>query len=293
MVSNKHPFDLSDDKAYQEWRSHKLALAPLPPLIEIEEAEQLTEEQQASLARHCASHNFALFRFTSAPADPEHALKKMAGYFGLQHIDANLCAEGSGLTEITVKDTQTDNHYIPYTNKPIGWHTDGYYNTMDHQIHGMLLYCQQPAMEGGVNQLMDHDIAYIRLRDQNPGWIRALMAEDAFTIPPNVERGVEIRSATVGPVFSVSADGSRLHMRYSARQRNVIWKDDPLTREAAAALTAILNSDDPFALEMKLAKGEGVLSNNILHTRSGFTDAPDPERKRIMYRARYYDPVIG
>ena len=117
------------------------------------------------------------------------------------------------------------------------------------------------------------------------------MAGDAFTIPPNTEGGVQIRPATVGPVFSVSPDGTRLHMRYSARQRNVIWKDDPLTLEAAAALLDLLNDDDPCVLEVMLQAGEGVLSNNILHKRSGFTDSSDPTLKRVMYRARYYDPV--
>lgn len=291
MAKQAHPFDLNDDQAYQEWRGYKLALPPLPPMIEIDRAEYLGEEEKRSLARYCATHNFALFRFTPPPAEPQEALKRIGEHFGLTHIDTNLCAEDSGLTEITVKQTDTGNRYIPYTNKPIGWHTDGYYNSMNHQIHGMLLYCQQPAFEGGVNQLMDHDIAYIRLRDQNPEWIRALMARDAFTIPPNVERGEEIRTATVGPVFSVSPDGRRLHMRYSARQRNVVWKDDPLTREAATALLDLLNTDDPFRLELKLAAGEGVLSNNLLHTRSGFTDSPDPALKRVMLRARYYDPV--
>jgi hypothetical protein len=285
------PFDLNDSSDYQAWRRGKLERQPQPHFIEIEDPEDLSEQDRARLARDCALYNFALFRFTPPPVDPQPALKRLGAHFGLSHIDSNLCAEDSGLTEITVKDTGTDNLYIPYTNRPIGWHTDGYYNDLDHQIHGMMLYCHQPAHQGGVNQLMDHHIAYIRLRDQNPGWIRALMAPDAFTIPPNTEGGEQIRPATVGPVFSVSADGQRLHMRYSARQRNVIWKDDPVTREAAAALLELLNGDDPYILQLKLAAGEGILSNNVLHTRSGFTDAPDPALKRVMYRARYHDPV--
>ena len=293
MPTATGPFDLDNDKAYREWRERKLALDPAPPVVELPEAERMDGAELQTLARHCRTHNFALFRFSRPPQDPARALKALGAHFGLRHIDSNLCADDTGLTEITVKETGTDNLYIPYTNRPIGWHTDGYYNAMEHQIHGMLLYCHRPAAEGGVNQLMDHHMAYIRLRDQNPRWIRALMADDAFTIPPNREGGIEIRSATVGPVFSLSPDGQRLHMRYSARQRNVIWKDDPLVREAAAALLEILNAPDPFILQTRLAAGEGVLSNNILHTRSGFTDAPDPALKRVMYRARYYDPVTG
>jgi hypothetical protein len=31
----------------------------------------------------------------------------------------------------------------------------------------------------------------------------------------------------------------------------------------------------------------GIICNNILHTRSAFTDSP--ERRRLLYRGRYYD----
>jgi hypothetical protein len=35
----------------------------------------------------------------------------------------------------------------------------------------------------------------------------------------------------------------------------------------------------------------GLISNNILHDRTGFQD--DSDRKRLLYRARYYDRVAG
>ncbi len=285
------PFSLHDDRSYREWRARKLAEPPHPPVIEIKDPVAPSAADMATLTRHCERHNFAFFHFPEPPADPQPALRQLGLHFGLNDLDANLCAEDTGLTEITVKDTGTDNLYIPYTDKPIGWHTDGYYNPMHQQIHGMLLYCHRPAMEGGINSLLDHEIAYIRLRDQNPEWIRALMAPDAFTIPPNIEGGVEIRPATTGPVFTVSPDGRYLHMRYSARSHNVEWKNDTATREATAALLKLFANNDPFLLERRLAAGEGVISNNILHRRTGFKDSPDPDRKRVYFRARHYDRV--
>lgn len=290
MHAYSGPFALADQDSYIAWRKQKLQTPPCPPFVTVDAEQGLDVAGRQAIAEHCRRHNFALFRFTEPPADPEEALRQLGRHFGLKDIDANLCAEDSGLTEITVKNTGTDNAYIPYTSRPIGWHTDGYYNPMHQQIRGMLLYCHQPAMEGGISGLMDHEIAYIRLRDQNPEWIRALMAEDAFTIPPNVEGGVQIRPATVGPVFSVDDDG-HLHMRYSARQRNVEWKDDALTQEAAAALLALFENDDPFILEWSLQAGEGLISNNILHRRTGFMDSPDPKQKRVFYRARYHNRV--
>lgn len=284
------PFALDDHDSYSAWRQQKLEAPPCPPFVTIDLRGGIDFDALRTIAAQCQAHNFALFRLKEPPADPEPALRQLGRHFGLEDIDANLCAEDSGLTKITVKDTGTDNAYIPYTSRPIGWHTDGYYNPMHQQIRGMLLYCHHPAMESGVSGLLDHEIAYIRLRDQNPEWIRALMAEDAFTIPPNVEGGVQIRPATVGPVFSITEDGN-LHMRYSARQRNVQWKDDALTREAAAALLALFESGDPFVLETSLRAGEGLISNNILHRRSGFVDSPDPRQKRVFYRARYHNRV--
>ncbi len=291
MTASGNPFDLDNEAAYRAWRERKLSQKAEPPVVAIQSSEGASEAEARALADSCNARNFVLFRFRNPPADPQPALQALASRFGLRDIDANLCAEDSGLTEITVKETATDNRYIPYTDKPIGWHTDGYYNPMNQQIQGMLLYCKQPAMQGGINGLLDHDIAYIRLRDQNPDWIRALMDHEAFTIPANFEGGKEIRPATIGPVFTFPNEGTRLHMRYSARQRNVQWKDDPLVLAAAAALRDILD-EDPFALELKLQAGEGILSNNILHRRSGFTDSPDPALKRVYYRARYHDPVI-
>jgi len=286
-----NPFDLDCDNAYQAWRARKLALPAAAPEVLIADALALSAAEQLQIRANCQRHNFALFRYRTPPTDAQAALRHFGYTLGLSDIDANLCAEDSGLTQITVKQTDTDNIYIPYTNRPIGWHTDGYYNPAGQKIHGMLLYCDQPAAEGGINGLLDHEIAYIRLRDQNPEWIRALMAADAFTIPPNVEGGKEIRGATVGPVFSLSNGGRNLHMRYSARQRNVIWKDTPQTREAAAFLLELFSSDDDHILHLRMQRGQGVICNNILHNRSGFTDAADPARKRVMYRARYYDRV--
>lgn len=80
-------------------------------------------------------------------------------------------------------------------------------------------------------------------------------------------------------------------MRYSARSHNVEWKNDTATREATAALLKLFANNDPFLLERRLAAGEGVISNNILHRRTGFKDSPDPDRKRVYFRARHYDRV--
>ena len=282
------PFSLDDSDGYRAWRAQKLAPQGMPDAVAVDNPGELSETERQALLQTSQTRNFALFRVASPPQDVDRALRAFGRHIGLLDIDQNLCAEDSGVTAITVKPTGTDHTYIPYTNRPLGWHTDGYYNAGDHQVRAWLLYCARPAAEGGDNELFDHEIAYIRMRDENPEWIRALMAPDAFTIPSNTEHGDEIRPDQSGPVFSVSATDGSLHMRYSARQRNVIWKDDALTREAANFLLDLFRSGDDHIYRYRLQSGEGVISNNILHRRDGFRDDPTSGAKRLIYRARYY-----
>ena len=84
--------------------------------------------------------------------------------------------------------SQAGNQYIPYTNKALSWHTDGYYNVLDKQIFGIIMHCVRPAAEGGVNSLLNPENVYIALRDENPAYIEALMHPEAMTIPDNIEK---------------------------------------------------------------------------------------------------------
>jgi hypothetical protein len=152
----------------------------------------------------------------------------------------------------------------------------------------VLLHCVERAESGGENELLDHEIAYIRLRDRNPQHIRALMAGDAMTIPARVENGHIERAAQAGPVFSVDAGGF-LHMRYTARAVSIEWKSDAATRAALAALENILAAAAPWVFRGRLEPGMGLISNNVLHTRTPFTDSE--RHRRLIYRARYYQRV--
>ena len=152
----------------------------------------------------------------------------------------------------------------------------------------MILHCVSAACEGGVNALMDHERAYIALRDANPSWVRALMADDAMTIPARMGEAVVARAAQSGPVFSVDIGGA-LHMRYTARTRSIEWKADVCTREAVAFLQELLASAVPYRFDVRLQPGMGIVGHNVLHDRSAFVD--DPRQPRLLYRARYLDRI--
>jgi alpha-ketoglutarate-dependent taurine dioxygenase len=106
-----------------------------------------------------------------------------------------------------------------------------------------------------------------------------------------VQGGNQIRPAQSGPVFSVDPLSGDLHMRYTARTRSIQWKDDALTREAVQCLEHTLSNSEDYVVHHRLGPGEGVISNNVLHSRTPFENGPAEDQQRLMYRARYYDRV--
>jgi hypothetical protein len=157
-------------------------------------------------------------------------------------------------------------------------------------IRAMLLHCVRCASQGGENGLLDHEIAYIRLRDENPDFIAALMHPEAMTIPANEEANGKTRTENTGPVFILDPDTGGLTMRYTARKRSIRWREDAVTEAAVHALERVL-SEDPLILRVKLAPGEGVICNNFLHDRVGFETGPSSAPGRLLYRIRSYSRV--
>lgn len=286
-----NPFSLADEKAYQVWREAKLDHYPNnneQVMVNIESAD-LSDDEFQQLAGLCQKTNFAIYHLEN-PSDGNKSFVRTLGQkMGLERLDGNLCADNDSITSLQVMETGRHAGYIPYTNRRLSWHTDGYYNTPDEQIRGILMHCAQPAAEGGENLLLDHEVAYIQLRDKNPDYIKVLMRENAMTIPPNVENGVEIRGEQTGPVFSVDEHGY-LHMRFSARTRNIIWHDDETTKEAVSYLNSLFSENNPYVFRYRLRSGEGIICNNVLHCRTGFSD---DDQKRLLYRARYFDRVLS
>ncbi len=287
------PFNLENRSAYLKWRKQKLAhqvsnKAPELPglLVAVADPYQLTQDERLAMIERCDRFNIAIYQLNDRQLQDKTLVHALGEQLGLQNLDTNLRADEDSVSSLQVRE-QAGNQYIPYTNKALSWHTDGYYNRLEKQIHGIIMHCVRPASEGGVNALMDPESVYIAIRDENPAYIAALMHPEAMTIPDNVEAGSVIRAAQTGPVFMLKDDG-RLHMRYSARKRNIVWRDTQDTRLAVAMLNRLM-ADENNVTRVALKAGQGIVCNNTLHNRSSFTDSDD--QKRLMYRARYYDAV--
>jgi hypothetical protein len=288
------PFDLSDAAAYTRWREQKLDTAPrrLEDIaIAIDDPRRLTAEQRRRFIDLNARCNMAIYAGATGTDPDKDIPRKLGEQLGLVSLDDHWLTDGDGISPLSVIGAEQRGErkeFIPYTDKPIKWHSDGYYNPPERTIRGLMLHCVQSAASGGENQLLDHEIAYLLLRDENPDHIRALSAPDAMTIPPRMGDDGVARAEQPGPVFSVNADGT-LHMRYTARTVSIAWK--AATAAARAALERILAAPTPWTLRGRLEPGMGLVCNNVLHDRSGFAETP--EKRRLLYRARYYERVAA
>jgi hypothetical protein len=291
-----NPFDLDDAASYLRWREHKLDSAPRrleDILVALDDPRALTATELDTLLQRCSLANMAIYTSNTVGDADKEIPRRLGKQLGLHRLDSHWLTDDDAISPISVKGAEERGErreFIPYTDKPIRWHTDGYYNLPERTVRGLILHCVQSAATGGDNQLLDHEIAYILLRDENPDHIRALSQPDAMIIPARSDDNGIARAAQAGPVFSVDGAGF-LHMRYTARTISIEWRNDAATQAAVTALARILAGATPWTLCGRLEPGMGLVCNNVLHDRSGFTETP--ERRRLLYRARYHDRIAA
>ncbi len=275
---------------YRQWRKARLDSSP-PAVealcVEIGGLTNLSDAEATAIKTACQQFNMAIYRCRDESVD-RAAVRSFASRFGLMRPDLHLCANDDGVSELSVASEGTRSGYVPYSNRSLSWHTDGYYNERSQQVRAVVLHCATPAATGGENSLLDPDMAYILLRDQDPRFITAFEHPECMTIPANIGTQGEIRPAACGPVFSYDSHGA-IHMRYSARKRNILWRDDDLTRAARDFLSAMLADKNSPVFHYRLRAGEGLISNNVLHNRTAFEDGAG--HKRLLYRARFFDRI--
>ena len=204
-------------------------------------------------------------------------LLKFVESLGMRTYDRNNI-ESNEISTITPLENNKIN-YIPYTNKSLNWHTDGYYDKKS--IFSWLLHCVHPATHGGENYLLDHELAlreYVLRHDD----INNLMSEEALTIPESKDTS---RSEISTYIFSIKNQYKKLHMRFSMRKDNI--STSPKAGDAVTKLKEIIENDcAKYSLTYKLQKNEGIITNNILHGRKAFKD---DKVKRKLLRIRSYE----
>ncbi len=302
MIPLDSPFHPDNDLAYRTWRDAKLDGYPARGeelVVEVKDPNRLNDAEHDALWQRIAKTNMAIYASGLGEAEDKPAVQALSAQFGLTRLDTNWLSDEDGISSLTPRDEDSSDpanrpagqdpgkrgDYIPYTHHRIRWHTDGYYNPPARRIWAMTLHCVRQAAVGGANDLYDHELAYIALRDTDPAHIRALMAEDAMTVPARVDEQGTARPDETGPALMV--DEGRLHLRYTARTRSIQWKEDAATEAALTALENLLAAQPFGAYTLKMQPGMGLICNNVLHTRGGFNDTS--EHRRLLYRARFHD----
>ena len=224
-----------------------------------------------------------IYKYNSCIYSSKIALKsntnllKFVELVGMRTYDCNNI-DSNEISTITPLQNSKIN-YIPYTDKLLNWHTDGYYDKKS--IFSWLLHCVNPATQGGENYLLDHELVLREYLLRNDD-INNLMAEDALTIPESKETS---RSEISTYIFSFKNKYRRLHMRFSMRKDNI--GTSAKANSAVIKLREIIEGNcAKYSLTYKLQKNEGIITNNILHGRKAFKD---DKVKRKLLRIRSYE----
>ena len=277
---------LKDD--YKRWEEKKLNnFVPQADnlMVEIINADSLKQSEKSKIKDLLAQHNLVFYQFKSIKKSTSDSVLSFSKQLGLEDFDYNLRTDKTGLTSITAQDdVDKQDEYVPFTTKQLNWHTDGYYNLPKESIHSWLLHCEEPAKDGGENEFLDHEIAYILFNQKNKN-ISCLMDSNAYTIPKNEKTG---RESVNGYVFSFDNKYKKLHMRFTMRENNISWNKNAV--KEINELKEIIKESEKYHIKYKLDYRQGVITNNILHNRSSFTNLEN--QTRLIYRIRSKKRVV-
>lgn len=279
-------FNLNLDEDYKRWRDEKLAAYPKnigDLVVELRDMTAISEAEKNKIMERVELANMCVYSAGSAELTMD-SLLALGRQLGVSDTDkSRRHAQSDELTSSGIL-----NQAIPFTTRHVRWHTDATYYGSDKTIQALFLLCKQPAIEGGNNKVLDHEIMYILLREQNPEALAVLMSRDCFKFR-NPKTG-EINENLGGKVFWTNSDGHLCH-RFSFRKTDMAWSDDADVAAARAVLESFLLNEPEYVIEGRLESGLGLISNNVLHTREKLVDSEDEAKKRLLFRTRFYDRV--
>ncbi len=297
-----HFFDRSESE-YRYWRDTKLRSAESSiSVMEVEIANPLevSRAELKKIQQIIDTRNWFVYRLNSKSADNtadtatiSRQLRALCRQLGLSRSITNPAASEKNVSQICSTANGIGSRYIPYSCKALRWHTDGYYNDIHNQVRSFVLHCQAAATSGGSNSILDHEMAYIQLREQNPDLSDAFCRPNSFTIPADDEIDLpKQRPEFSGAVFSIDSLTNRLYARYTQRERNIIWNQHSDMPAALSAMNSILSDRNPMVVNLTLEPGQGLICNNVLHNRSAFSDANASLPKRLLLRVRFQDRIL-
>ena len=231
--------------------------------VSISDINHVSKAEISQIKQKLTKFNCCIYA-SGTDLDDNSKIMRFAQSLGMRTFDSHNI-DDSAISTISANKDENNIRYIPYTNKGLNWHTDGYYDSKP--IFSWLLHCIEPALSGGENFLLDHELAireYILKYDD----IIYLTNNETFSIPTDE---VAKREITSNYVCDMNNEYKKLHMNFSMRKENIIVNKD--SESAMSKLIKIIKEDcKKYHLTYKLSKSEGIVSNNILHGRNAFKD---------------------
>lgn len=172
------------------------------------------------------------------------------------------------------------------TNIELHIHNDNAYNTTPPEI--VVLLCLRPAarQDEGWNRVVSFAAVHEALAARFPHLLPRLYRP--FPFDRQHEHAPDDAPILYAPIFA-RQDG-RLITRMGLHQvrSGLVMTGETVDEETHAALAAVTHilADPSLAVDLRLRAGEMLFVANraIGHSRTGFTDPPDPARKRLMVR---------
>ena len=272
---------------YKRWKDKKLEsfTRNLDDLtVQIHSPSALSKPEKSRVISLLSSNNIVFIHIDKITCRDKPSIKSFARQIGLGNYELDSQSDKDGLTEIKdIEDEKRLSEYVPYTNKELNWHTDGYYTDQNNSVLAWMLFCQEAAEDGGMNKYLDHEIAYILFNNKSDK-LKDLLLHDACCIPTNTKTN---RKEVYNPVFMFKDE--KLHMKFTMRERNITWNKN--ITEAINILKSIIKESSDYHIINKLEPGNGVITNNIIHMRTAFTNSKN--KNRLLYRLRSKQRVAG
>jgi len=280
-------------RQYKQWRDERLHLQETTQNLCINLTDELTNIDNTQALIHICNQvrvfGFAHYHLSTRKGQPRGVVAELASTLGLNRSDNGVIHdENDQLSLLEDVPGSARSRFLPYSNKAMNWHTDGYYNATNSVIRSITLHCLQPASTGGTLTIMDPELLLIALYDEDPQLILELTHEQAMLLPANTDAEGHDRPDRPVPVLFAHDDGS-LGMRFTTRNRHIQWRTEA-THTAAKRALELIEQHNEWHTAIRLQPGEGVVSRNALHRRDAFLDRPDT-LKRQMLRGRYLQPL--
>ena len=144
----KLPTNYSNYDVYMAWREKKLDKYPTnieDIIVKLANPGQPEKHKIQELLNICSKTNMVIYEAKEFIHENKQIPLDLGFSVGLKNIEYSLTTESDGVSELSVAETGIKRKYIPYTNRRLGWHTDGCYNDPKNPINGFILHCVRAA----------------------------------------------------------------------------------------------------------------------------------------------------